>query len=133
MNKQISIIQWALTAVYIFSNLSKIRGAFRSSVWTKDIDLINHVTNYNVHLQVISILFVLISALLVIAYIKKIKLSSFILVPIVIIAFVLYINTQVDLIRWLEINVFGAGGLILLALALILNLGLRLWKRPSTD
>lgn len=128
MNKRLTYIHWAISVLYIVQNFKKIRGAFRSDVWSKEIDLINHVTNYSVHLQVISILLVIIGAILLWAYFKDIPIAKFILVPLVVITLILFMNTQFDFIRWIEINVFGSGGLLVFTIMLLINVFWRMMK-----
>ena len=125
MKKNFPYIFWTISVTYIVFNFKRIRGAFLSDVWSKEIGLETHVASYNVQLQVISILLVVGSLILAFAYWKKIQLSNFILWPISITAIILWINTQIDFIRWIEINVFGAGALLIFTIGLIINL---IWR-----
>ena len=133
MTKRLTYIHWAISVLYIVLNFEKIRGAFRSDVWSKEIDLINHVTNYTVHLQVISILLVIIGAILLWAYFKDIPIAKFILVPLVVITLILFMNTQFDFIRWIEINVFGSGGLLVFTITLLINVFWRMMKPVAAE
>lgn len=121
MTKKLTYIHWTISLLYLVLNFKKIRGAFRSEVWSKEIDLVNHVTNYSAHLQVISILLVLGSFILLGAYIRRFDVSNYILVPIEIMAIILFINTRIDFSRWIEINIFGGGGLLAFTCLLAIN------------
>jgi len=131
MLKRLPWIQVVLSVFYILLNFKKIGSAFRSDIWSKEIDLINHVTNYNVHLQVISIILIILIGILLIAYLKEIVLSNYLLGIIIIFTTILFLNTQVDVRRWIEINVFGGGGLLLLTILLMINLIWKMYKGQS--
>jgi len=128
MKKNILYLFWAISILYVVSNFKRILGAFQSSIWSKEISLETHVANYTVHVQVVFILLLLGSLVLLWAFWKSIKISKFILWPLILIALVLFINTRIDFIRWIEINVFGAGALLFFTLLLIINLIWRILK-----
>ena len=130
MIKRLPAIQIVLSLGYIVFNFKKISAAFRSDIWSKEIDLINHVTNYSVHLQLISIVLMAVVGVIIIANIKKIDLSKYLLGVVIMLTALLFINTQIDFIRWIEINVFGGGSLLLLAIFLIINL---IWKSVKSQ
>jgi len=133
MKKKIPYIFWTITVVYIFSNFKRIKGAFQSDIWSKEIDLVNHVASFTVQLQVIAILLVIGSLMLAWTYWKNIRISNYILWTLSIISIVLWVNTQVDFIRWIEINVIGAGGLLFFLILLLINTIWRLYKPYTTQ
>lgn len=91
----------------------------------------NHVSNYNFQLHVISLIILLIVGNLVLTHWLKVDISKWLLIPIGIIMAMLLLNTQIDFIRWIEINVFGGAALLLFAILFIGQMAWRMKKSAS--
>lgn len=131
MSKKLNIVIYILSGLYFLLNFSKITSAFQSSLWSREMDLINHVSNYNFQLQAISLIILFIAGNLAMSHGMGLNLSKWILIPIAIVMSVLLINTQIDFIRWIEINVFGGGFLLVLAVIFILSFAYQAYRNKK--
>jgi|GEM_PF-4095960 len=89
----------------------------------------NHASNEQFQIQVISIIMVFIAGNLAVGQWRGIGISKWILIPIILVIGILLVNTIFDFIRWMEINIFGGGVLLILAVLFILNFAFRIYKQ----
>ena len=120
--KQLFKLQVLVSAIYLILNFKEISYGW-STLWSiGEVDIVNHLTNFNIHVKIIMLIFVTLLILFGIAEMKSLKISRLLQIIIILLSLVLLLNTQLFLARWIEINIFVGLFLILLTLLALFRL-----------
>ncbi|MBT8219518.1 MAG: hypothetical protein KJP00_06830 [Bacteroidia bacterium] len=114
--------QLLVTTLYLFLNFKEIRYGWSTLLSIGEVDIVNHLTNFNVHVKLIFILLILNLLIFGLGENKAIAISRLLQVIVLLVSVLLLVNAELDLARWIEINVFAGIFLVLLTLMALIRL-----------